>query len=74
MIRKLAITVTPPVETIIEITGKQSSWNNRVIVIEDKIKSISKKDEFDNISVDNKRILKAIHLIKKPGRYLMNLF
>ena len=43
MIRKLAITITPPVETIIEITGKQSSWNNRVIVIEDKIKSISKK-------------------------------
>ena len=67
MIRKLSITVTPPVETIIEITGKQSSWNNRVIVIEDKIKSISKKDEFDNISVDNKRILKAIHLIKNRG-------
>ena len=43
-------------------------------MLEDKVKSISKKDEFDNIRVDNQRILQAIHKIKAPGRYQMNIF
>ena len=41
---------------------------------EDRINSISKENEFDNISIDNQRILQVIHKIKTPGRYLMNIY
>ena len=66
--------IKPETKTIINITGKKSSWNNRVVVYEDRINCISKENEFDNISIDNQRILQVIHKIKTPGRYLMNIY
>ena len=53
-------------ETVIEITGKTSSWSDKVIMIADRIKSRSKEDEFNERAINNKRLLHAIRHIKTP--------